>query len=94
MSNKANGTIAINIASKILPEFKNIPLDQKVQDNIVQDNLSLKLVLIFFHKLFTSKKEDFTTHEDLANNSPNIIYNMKKHSIKNLVSKYLFEKNG
>lgn len=94
MSNKANGTIAINIASKILPEFKNIPLDQKVQDNIVQDNLSLKLVLIFFHKLLTSKKGDFTTLEDFANNSPNIFYNIKKHSIMNLVSKYLFEKNG
>ena len=66
-------------------------LNKIIDNNIIKDNLSLKLVLILLNKVFAHKKGGFITNGDFVN-SPNIFFHREKNNIMNLVNKYSFEK--
>ena len=85
ISNKANGGVSINLASQFFCKYNEPSLNKKIDNNIIRDNLSLKLVLILFHKVFAYKKGDFV-------NSPNIFFHREKNNIVNLVNKFSFDK--
>ena len=54
LSNKANGAIELNLACNFFSKFKNISLDENVEDDKLRKNLSLKLVFVFLHEIFWS----------------------------------------
>lgn len=91
LSNKASGAFSINLGSQFFSQYNQISLNKKVDNIIIRNNLSLKLVLILWQEVFSYKKGKFSSSEDLIN-SPKILFHRGKNTIINLVNKYSFEK--
>ena len=78
LSNKANSVISINLGSRLFSNYNGLSLNKKIDNDIIRDNLSLRLVFILLQEVFSYKKEEFR----------------EKNNIMSLVNKNSFEKRN
>jgi hypothetical protein len=91
LSNKANNAVSINLGSRLFSKYNGLSLNKKIDNDIIRDNLSLRLVFILLQEVFAYKKEEFTIKGDFVNSS-NIFFHAEKNNIMSLVNKKSFEK--
>ena len=91
LSNKANNAVSINLGSRLFSKYNGLSLNKKIDNDIIRDNLSLRLVFILLQEVFAYKKEEFTIKGDFVNSS-NIFFHAEKNNIMSLVNKNSFEK--
>ena len=89
ITNKALGTVVINIASPFLSPLKNVKIDQELKDQPqdFSDKLALILFIEFFHEIFGHKKGGYSQKTNHLLSSPNVFYDKQKKKILKLVDR-------
>ena len=89
ITNKALGTVVINIAPPFLSPLKNVNIAQELKDQPqdFSDKLALILFIKFFHEIFGHKNGVYSQKSNSLLSSPNIFYDKQKKRILKLVDK-------
>jgi hypothetical protein len=85
ITNKALGSVVLNLSSRLLSFLKNIKLDKKIEVKDNNNNITLILFTEFFHELFGHKKGGYSQRTNELLLSPRVFYDEKKRKLLTLV---------
>ena len=85
ITNKALGSVVLNLSSRLLSFLKNIKLDKKMEIKDNNNNITLILFTEFFHELFGHKKGGYSQRTNELLLSPRVFYDEKKRKLLTLV---------
>lgn len=92
-TDKNSGIESLNLSSDLLSDLAKIDIRDNIDNKKILDDLSLRIFIVLFHKIFGHKKGgDCSSEDNLL--SPNFFYDRKKKQIMKLGYIYSFHINN